>query len=68
MPIPRGIYPVIHTPLQPDQSLDMVSFEACLSRYLKKNIAGVTLLGCGGELPYFSDNEQYQLVKAAHTR
>jgi len=44
----------------------MVSFEACLSRYLKTNIAGVPLLGSGGELPYFSDNEQYQLKKAAH--
>lgn len=66
MPIPRGIYPVILTPLQSDQSLDILSFEACLVRYLKTNIAGVTILGSGGELPYFSDNEQYQLVKTTH--
>jgi dihydrodipicolinate synthase/N-acetylneuraminate lyase len=66
MPIPHGIYPVIHTPLHLDQAVDIVNFEACLRHYLTTDITGVTILGSGGELPYFSDKEQLELLISAH--
>lgn len=66
MPISHGIYPVIHTPLHLDQAVDIVNFEACLRHYLTTDITGVTILGSGGELPYFSDKEQLDLLISAH--
>lgn len=64
----RGIYPVVHTPLLPDESIDFNGINASIDYYLNSDISGVTVLGSGGELPYFSDDEQYQIVKASHER
>jgi len=61
----RGIYPVVHTPLNENESIDFNGLEASLAYYNHTNIPGITLLGSGGELPYFSDNEQLKLVASA---
>ena len=66
--IKNGIYPVVHTPLLADESIDFDGFNASIEYYLNSNVAGVTILGSGGELPYFSDDEQYQIVKTSHEK
>jgi dihydrodipicolinate synthase/N-acetylneuraminate lyase len=63
MLLKRGIYPVIHTPLLDDESIDFDGLNTCIEHYLETQIAGLTILGSGGELPYFSDNEQYLMVR-----
>lgn len=61
----HGVYPVVHTPLHEDESIDFEGLKACLEYYNQTDLPGVTLLGSGGELPYFSDSEQYDIIKAA---
>jgi len=63
-----GIYPVVHVPLKKDESIDIEGLYACLEFYEKSDVSGVTILGSGGELPYFSDSEQLAIVEATHKR
>lgn len=59
----RGVFPVVPTPLQHDESIDLIGLSRCLKFYLDSPTAGVTVLGSGGELPYLSDAEQLAVVK-----
>lgn len=59
----KGIFPVVPTPLQADESLDLAGLGHCLNFYMASDIQGITVLGSGGELPYFSDVEQLRVVK-----
>lgn len=59
----NGIFPVVPTPLKADESLDLTGLGHCLNFYMASDIQGVTVLGSGGELPYFSDAEQLHVVK-----
>jgi len=62
MTIKDGIYPVVHTPLHQDESIDIVGLKACLHYYNQSDITGVTILGSGGELPYFSEQEKLEII------
>ena len=62
----KGIYPVVHTPLDENENLDLQGLKACLEYYNQSDIPGVTLLGSGGELPYLSDSEQYAVIESAY--
>lgn len=68
MTIKNGIYPVIHTPLLEDESIDFKGFDKCLGYYLGTDIHGLTILGSGGELPYFSDQEQLKIVQYTYSK
>lgn len=57
-----GIYPVMPTPLNIDQSVDFNGLSALVDYYSGKGIQGLTVLGSGGELPYFSDQEQLDVL------
>jgi dihydrodipicolinate synthase/N-acetylneuraminate lyase len=59
----KGIFPVVPTPLNEDESLDFAGLSACLKFYMDSPIAGITVLGSGGELPYLSDSEQLSVVE-----
>ncbi len=59
-------YPVMPTPLLEDQRIDFTGLDACVNYYLNAGMPGLTVLGSGGELPYFSDEEQVRIV--AHVR
>ena len=61
----HGIYPIVHTPLKKDESVDYNGLEACINYYNSNSNPGVTVLGSGGELPYFTDKEQLQILKFA---
>lgn len=61
----KTIYPVMPTPLLDDQRIDFAGVDACVQFYREAGIRGVTVLGSGGELPYFSDAEQVKVVKRA---
>lgn len=63
--IKKGIYPVVHTPLDENKHLDLEGLKACLEYYNQSDIPGVTLLGSGGELPYLSDSEQYTVIESS---
>lgn len=63
--IKKGIYPVVHTPLDDNENLDLDGLKSCLEYYIQSDIPGITLLGSGGELPYLSDSEQYVVIESA---
>ena len=59
----RGIYPVVPTPLLENQTIDYSGLQACIDFYLANDITGLTILGSGGELPYFTDQEQQDICQ-----
>lgn len=61
----KTIYPVMPTPLLDDQRIDFSGLDACVQFYRGAGVTGITVLGSGGELPYFSDAEQFSIVKRA---
>lgn len=64
MTMKHGIYPVVHTPLNNDETIDFMGLKSCIDYYNQTNLPGVTILGSGGELPYFSDSEQYAIIES----
>ena len=56
----KGIFPVMPTPLLENQKVDFDALPACIDYYLREHnqIQGLTIMGSGGELPYFTDEEQ----------
>ena len=64
--LPKGVYPVVPTPLLRNETLDLNGLRRCLDFYLSSSISGITVLGSGGELPYLTDSEQLAVVKHTH--
>lgn len=62
----EGVFPVVPTPLSLEEDIDYGAFSSCLNHYLGSEVKGLTLLGSGGELPYFSDAEQLAIAQHAH--
>lgn len=60
-----GIFPVVPTPLNEDESFDEKGFEALLSWSLEKKFHGLTVLGSNGEGPYFSPEEKARVFDSA---
>jgi dihydrodipicolinate synthase/N-acetylneuraminate lyase len=50
------------TPLHVDQTLDFDGLSTLVDFYSGKGVQGLTVLGSGGELPYFSDQEQLDVL------
>lgn len=61
----QGIFPVMPTPLTSRQEIDFDAIPGCLEYYQQSAIHGITILGSGGELPYFSAQEQVAVAKIA---
>jgi dihydrodipicolinate synthase/N-acetylneuraminate lyase len=51
------------TPLTIEQSPDFAGLDACVRFYRDAGLGGVTVLGSGGELAYFSAVEQRQILQ-----
>lgn len=60
-----GVYPVMPTPLKVDETLNFEAVSECIAYYESAQVEGITVLGSGGELPYLTDDEQYQIVACA---
>lgn len=60
----KGIFPVVPTPLLEDQNIDFDGLPDCIEYYLNTEVNGLTIMGSGGELPYFTDSEQFALAKS----
>ena len=59
-----GVYPVVPTALNEDESLDLDGIEHLAEYYINEGCHGLLVLGSGGESPYFSADEKYSVVKA----
>ncbi len=60
----EGVYPVLPTPLRPDQSLDLDGISSIAEYFIQKGVHGLVCLGSGGEFPYFSIEEKREIIKA----
>ncbi|MBN1495714.1 MAG: dihydrodipicolinate synthase family protein [Spirochaetes bacterium] len=60
----HGVYPVVPTPLNPDESLDLNGLKHLVEYYISEGCHGLLVLGSGGESPYFSIDEKFSIVKA----
>jgi len=59
----KGVYPVVPTPLKPDESLDRDGLRHLVDYYVTEGCHGLLVLGSGGESPYFSIDEKFSIVK-----
>jgi len=58
------VYPVVPTPLNPDESLDLDGLKHLVEYYITEGCHGLLVLGSGGESPYFTTDEKQSIVKA----
>ena len=65
MPDFRGVFPILPTPFQPDEAIDVGSFENMVERMVGFGVDGVTILGVLGEANRLTDHERTKLVDAA---
>jgi 4-hydroxy-tetrahydrodipicolinate synthase len=62
-----GIIPILATPFQDDESLDLNSWQRLLEFMLGLGVDGVTVLGVLGESNRMSDEERHTLIETAVT-
>lgn len=62
-PLTHTLYPVMPTPLTDAQAPDLPGIQACVRFYQGAGLGGITVLGSGGELPYFFAEEQQQILR-----
>jgi dihydrodipicolinate synthase/N-acetylneuraminate lyase len=60
----RGAFPVLPTPLTAIGGLDLGSMKSLVERLRDHQLAGLTVLGSGGELPYLTLSEREDVVRA----
>ena len=60
-----GVIPILATPFNNDESLDLVSWQRMIEFMLGMNVDGITILGVLGESNRLSDHEREALIKAA---
>ena len=65
MPDFRGVFPILPTPFQPDEAIDIGSFRNMIERMVGFGVDGVTILGVLGEANRLTDQERTELVDAA---
>lgn len=65
MPDFRGVFPILPTPFQPDEAIDIGSFRNMIERMVGFGVDGVTILGVLGEANRLTDQERSELVDAA---
>jgi dihydrodipicolinate synthase/N-acetylneuraminate lyase len=59
-----GVFPVVPTPLNDDETLDDAGLFHLLNFYIDSGCHGLVILGSGGEYPYFAFEEKLQVIKA----
>src|SRR4029079_4773074 len=62
-----GVIPILATPFQDDESLDLNSWQRLLEFMLGIGVDGVTVLGVLGESNRMSDEERHTLIETAVT-
>jgi 4-hydroxy-tetrahydrodipicolinate synthase len=60
-----GVYPILATPFNDDESLDLESVDRLIRFMAKLGVEGVTILGVLGESNRMLDREREQLIQAA---
>ena len=60
-----GVFPILATPFNPDESLDLDSFERVVRFMADTEVNGVTILGVLGEANRLNDTERCRLIDSA---
>ena len=60
-----GVIPILATPFNDDESLDLVSWQRMIEFMVESGVDGITILGVLGESNRLSDHEREALIKAA---
>jgi 4-hydroxy-tetrahydrodipicolinate synthase len=60
-----GVYPILATPFNDDESLDLESFDRLVRFMAEAGVDGVTILGVLGEANRLLDREREQLIRYA---
>ena len=60
-----GVIPILATPFNDDESLDLASWQRMIEFMVGMNVDGITILGVLGESNRLSDHEREALIKAA---
>lgn len=61
--IPDGVYTVLVTPFNKNNTIDYDSMKNWLELQMETHIAGIVILGTTSEVPTLSTEEQYSIVK-----
>ena len=61
----QGVYPILATPLQDDESLDLESLDRMIRFMARAGVDGVTVLGVLGEANRMLDGEREQVIRTA---
>ena len=60
-----GVIPILATPFNDDESLDLVSWQRLIAFMMELGVDGITILGVLGESNRLNDHERAALVKCA---
>ena len=60
-----GVIPILATPFNDDESLDLASWQRMIEFMVRLNVNGITILGVLGESNRLSDHEREALIKSA---
>ncbi len=60
-----GVIPILATPFNDDESLDLVSWQRMIKFMVELGVDGITILGVLGESNRVSDHEREALIKSA---
>ena len=60
-----GVIPILATPFNNDENLDLVSWQRMIEFMVDMNVDGITILGVLGESNRLSDHEREALIKSA---
>lgn len=61
----EGVYPILATPFDEDESLDLESFDRLVKFMAGLGVDGITILGVLGEANRLLDREREELIRAA---
>lgn len=60
-----GVHTVVPVPLLEDENLDKSGLQHLVEFYIDAGCHGLTILGSGGEFPYFAFEERLEIVRTA---
>jgi dihydrodipicolinate synthase/N-acetylneuraminate lyase len=60
-----GVNVVVPVPLLEDENLDKAGLQHLIEFYIESGCHGLTILGSGGEFPYFTFEEKLEIVRTA---
>jgi dihydrodipicolinate synthase/N-acetylneuraminate lyase len=60
-----GVNPVVPTPLAEDERLDTAGLQHLVDFYVDSGCHGLTIMGSGGEFPYFTLEEKTEVIRTA---